>query len=339
MRLIILFILFWSIKSHSLCAQSLALNCGHFFITSGDTLEIPITTTGFDNLISFQASIQFDPSIIELVDIDNFANSFSANNVTVNNGVIRVVWFVGQAVTLGANDTLFIVKIRAIGSVGAVSPIDFVNTPLALEAFNSNFNLLNINTSPGSVRIIDLILPINLVKFDVDRINTASVHLSWNIDKHYSGSFFEIERLLDGHNSSSTIARIESKLGVINYQYNDNNTYDKTSYYRLRMIEQDGAVTYSNWKAINGWATTKEAIKVFSHNGNIYIKTMDLEHSSPTEVMLYNHNGQLLVHQTIHLSSYELIPLQTINAAYAHLYLVRLVLPNGIIKTQKIMLK
>jgi hypothetical protein len=103
-------------------------------------------------------------------------------------------------------------------------------------------------------------LPVRLESFEAANAGSAN-KLNWTAGNDNTLSAFGIQRSTDGLNFETidAIGAAQSK----NYQYIDNNPAP-TSFYRLRMTDADGAVTYSGIKKITLDATT-EAISITAY--------------------------------------------------------------------------
>ncbi|WP_118976136.1 T9SS type A sorting domain-containing protein [Taibaiella koreensis] len=113
------------------------------------------------------------------------------------------------------------------GTSGNVSWID-ITTP----GF-SNFFLMN-GTTP---------LPIDLRS--IVAVNTGSSNrVDWSTAKEDKGEYFELERSTDSKRFAF-LARINGKGAASEYSYTDRSPLGGTNYYRLKMINNDGKISYS----------------------------------------------------------------------------------------------
>lgn len=87
-------------------------------------------------------------------------------------------------------------------------------------------------------------LPTLLVSFDGRRSAKQTNDLKWEITLNSTPSTFEVMRSADGL-SFSKIGSVNGANGITKYQFSDNNILSGNNYYRLRMLDIDGAVTYS----------------------------------------------------------------------------------------------
>jgi hypothetical protein len=93
-------------------------------------------------------------------------------------------------------------------------------------------------------------LPINLISFYATKINTAQASVSWELAAICSPEArFEIQRAGSGRNFTAISTMRGNTSGVI-YNYTDNGLKNGINYYRLRMEDANGVVSYSRTVAI-----------------------------------------------------------------------------------------
>lgn len=93
-------------------------------------------------------------------------------------------------------------------------------------------------------------LPINLIAFDAVKLNSFRSLINWELAVCCSSAAkFELQRR-DNDGSFATVATIGGSETSRFYSYTDNGLQKGVNYYRLRMIDADGTVTYSRVAAI-----------------------------------------------------------------------------------------
>ena len=108
-------------------------------------------------------------------------------------------------------------------------------------------------------------LDVKLISFNGSQLNQKN-ELNWNITTSSTPDFFEVQKSADGANFTS-IATVAGKSGenngtAIAYHFTDNSASGK-SIYRLKMVDINGAITYSNIVYINGTIISNQLVKVF----------------------------------------------------------------------------
>jgi hypothetical protein len=96
------------------------------------------------------------------------------------------------------------------------------------------------------------LLPIFLESFNARRLSATSAEIVWEIGAGSTPRDFEVLRSSNGRDFSS-VSNVAGSETVLSYRYVDNTLPPGTSYYRLKMTDIDGTVTYSSIVAvING---------------------------------------------------------------------------------------
>lgn len=91
------------------------------------------------------------------------------------------------------------------------------------------------------------VLPLQFLSFTAQKCNKNQVCLNWETANEQNVSHFEIEKSYDGRNFSSIGTKPAFNQAVNNYSFTDNtNGVDAKSYYRIRQVDADGRVAYSN---------------------------------------------------------------------------------------------
>jgi hypothetical protein len=92
-------------------------------------------------------------------------------------------------------------------------------------------------------------LPINLLTFDAKKVSANGAQVSWLISSGSNPEQFEVLKSSDGRNFSSigTVAGVDRQY---NYSFADHNLSTGTSYYRLKMTDKNGKISYSQIVAV-----------------------------------------------------------------------------------------
>lgn len=87
-------------------------------------------------------------------------------------------------------------------------------------------------------------LPIRLLTFDARKSGANSAQVSWSISSNSNAANFEVLKSEDGRNFSNagSVVAIDRQFA---YNFNDPSLANGTTYYRLKMTDKDGIVTYS----------------------------------------------------------------------------------------------
>jgi hypothetical protein len=138
--------------------RNVCLQVSNETVRQGDTACVKISARNFRNMVSMQAGFQYDPSIVKIVDVRNtnltgLDAMTSFNNPSAN--VISLSWNGPRTGTTRADDvTLFEICFKAIGPLGAVSPIRITDTIVGIVEVADSGDVVIANViKNGSVTI------------------------------------------------------------------------------------------------------------------------------------------------------------------------------------------
>jgi hypothetical protein len=143
-------------------------------------------------------------------------------------------------------------------------------------------------------------LPVIFSGFDIQR-NNSDVVATWKTEQENNSASFEIQRAYENASfqkiGSVSAAGISHSLKT--YTFSDkSNISSNASFYRIKMIDIDGAFSYSETKSVKGSGATSDFI-IFPNpcHGTAKITLSDL--SEPTEVQLLDVSGRLVKSVTV----------------------------------------
>ena len=152
-------------------------------------------------------------------------------------------------------------------------------------------------------------LPVKLSSFFAKR-NKNTVALNWHTETEINSKEFVVERKT-GNNfvAVATVAASNNPVGNY-YSYNDNNLNKGVSLYRLKIVDIDGAISYSDVSAVKGTADTND-FTIFPNpsSGNAKVSISDI--SAATSVQLVDLSGRVIKNISItNSNTIEFIGLQ-----------------------------
>ena len=132
---------------------------------TGNIGTIEIKANNFTDIISFQASINWDPALLVFVGVSDFGiTDFNENNfgtTTSSEGHVRFVWEPSDAtaITLDDSTVIFTAQFEFISNQPQEVPVgftDIISEPaFPIEFANSSFEILTVNTHDGSITFFD----------------------------------------------------------------------------------------------------------------------------------------------------------------------------------------
>jgi hypothetical protein len=164
-------------------------------------------------------------------------------------------------------------------------------------------------------------LAITLRDFEVTRENKNSL-LQWTTAQEKNSNYFEVQHASDGANFIA-FATVKSKgNSSINttYKFIDTKLFNGWNYYRLKMINDDGTVTYSEIKSIYFDDLNKSNFEIYPNPVN------DVLHISSSvngniNVQIINTSGQVIKSYNTELASTSSIP---VNYLSKGIYFIRI---------------
>ncbi len=153
-------------------------------LTAGQEYNIDFKATDFKDVFGYQFTLNFDESLVEIVDVvggdlsnlaaDNFGLSL------LNNSVITTSWNEAQAVSLDKDAVIFTVTVKAIAATN-VSEVFTINSKYTIaEAYSTTEQMgvaLAFNTENGNVLVAE---PFELYQNQPNPFNNSTV-ISFNL--------------------------------------------------------------------------------------------------------------------------------------------------------------
>lgn len=176
-----------------------------------------------------------------------------------------------QQIDIDTGDTLKISKI-ALWQNSQRTPI-------------SEIDAIKVSTSWGTT-----VLPLKLLSFNVIN-NNGYASLSWQTCNEVNVKEFEVQKSSDAQNfaSISSIAAKNGSCGTT-YSYNDPKQLAGKSYYRIRMVDNDGRSTYSGIVSIDGKLVTKISVFPNPVTDNISLSHPKAESGATIKIISFNGN-------------------------------------------------
>ncbi len=150
--------------------------------------------------------------------------------------------------------------------------------------------------SMDSIEVGANLLPVNLLSFS-SVLNNGSVSLAWQTVNEVEFSHYEVEKSIDAV-SFTSIGEVPGKNipGVNNYSFSDDKLITGNSFYRLKMVNDDGSSSYSGILNVTVKATTHISVYpnpvtnsvVLSHPQALSGATIQIIGSDGKRAGLYN---------------------------------------------------
>ncbi|MCE7067180.1 T9SS type A sorting domain-containing protein [Dyadobacter sp. CY326] len=142
-------------------------------------------------------------------------------------------------------------------------------------------------------------LPVTLIKFEGERIDDATVSLSWQTSEEINNDYFELERTLNPSWGFETVAKVKgagSIASLQSYHHIDFHQYAGYTYYRLKQVDFDGTYQYSAIISIKGSSAllSVTALPNPGQGKTIAFKIDGLKESEKFTSVIYDARGAII---------------------------------------------
>jgi Secretion system C-terminal sorting domain len=207
-------------------------------------------------------------------------NSATSSNYIVSD--FNMIWKQGgtgcSLPTYGGNGEGFVEKVNIIQAEYGTS-----NNGFYLQIPLNHFTIFAATTSTNTV------LPLELVSFNGYAKNNNNI-LAWRTEAEQNFSHFELQHGLNGIDFE-TMVPIKAKGQGSDYGYTHQNPTAATHYYRLKMVDNDGAFKFSQVISLNKNET--KSLKIYPNPTKNTISIMTSDYAQP--MRLFSINGTLLM--------------------------------------------
>lgn len=183
-RLMVLFVAFWAFGLTSVSAQTPVFNIMGMNICSGDTVEVDIQVQDFTDLVSFQFTVGWDKTKMQIKEV-TFVNSALESNflfgeISDTLDILTASWFDNTVTGVNLDDEEKILTLKFATTEGD-------NQLLSMIEFSDNPTMREISAlANGNLEVVDGIWNDNMVMIDEPKFVEAMV--SDDIDMASNGA-------------------------------------------------------------------------------------------------------------------------------------------------------
>ena len=174
--------------------------------------------------------------------------------------------------------------------------MDWIWVPAEVDALNKKITAHNIeNFSRWTAGSSDDSLPISLLSFTAEVVQSSEIHIEWITLTEVNNDFFTVETSGDGI-SWKTLTHVYgagTTNNTVYYSVTDENPLTGISYYRLLQTDFDGTTEVFPPVSVNMQPVTDESITIYPNpgNGNFNINFMG---DKDTECRIFDMQGKLV---------------------------------------------
>ena len=176
-----------------------------------------------------------------------------------------------------------------------IAYVSLINELPTIPPSTTTFDIVN---SGGNVCIgltTDIVTPIKLTKFTASIKSESTVQLSWTSAQEAHSSHFLVEKSGDGKSFTSigTVAAAGFSDHDINYGFQDVQ-FSTTSFYRLKMVDDDGKFEYSKVVYVNSGKGGTTTLSVFPNpfKAEIQLKGISASEVNSQNIKVFNVAGK-----------------------------------------------
>jgi len=184
----------------------------------------------------------------------------------------------------GANNSIL-----SISDASGYSAI-FTPTYATIANAGDNYSFIGISFTPGTTT--NLALPLNLISFN-GVLKSESVLFKWTTNNEINTQSFTIEKSKDAINYTSIGVVPSKNLPSTNYYEYTDKTVDGIVFYRLKMTDKDGSITYSSVISINN---TLISSKLYAYP-NPFKENLTISHTKSSAndfIRILNIDGRII---------------------------------------------
>lgn len=118
---------------------------------------VPVTVHNFNNIIGYQFTLSWDANVLSLMGVINRELAGNYGERRKNEGLLTTSWNddLSNAISLSDDKTVFELKFKVTGEIGDSSEIKINSQMTASEAYDQNFDQLNVVPVNGMVKVTD----------------------------------------------------------------------------------------------------------------------------------------------------------------------------------------
>ena len=152
-------ILISTLLASSLKADNVIVKIDSVSASNGAQVVVAVRVKNFQNIISAQGTISFNPAVASYSAISQFGvsgmNMSNFGLTQIGSGKLIFSWSDANlnGVSLADSSALFSIKFDVIGSAGQQTAISLVNSPTIIEFINTSFNPVAVTSTSGKIQI------------------------------------------------------------------------------------------------------------------------------------------------------------------------------------------
>jgi hypothetical protein len=259
-------------------------------------VTVPSNAFFLNNVGSTPNTIDYNGGTVSQIRITSFPSNTTSINI---NGTVynSASWpGVGVLVTFSNNSGISqALSVDPSGTTGAAS--DIVINFASID--NAGFQ----DPTPGSVTLsFSSLLSVKFINFNATK-NINQTNITFQVSESAAESYFEIEHSTNAVNFSS-IKKLKGEINTV-YNFTDiNPMLNAQNYYRVKLIDAKGAISYSTIARVSFNTKVKISIAPNPTQSKVTLTLSDEVVGKQINIKLINYNGQSIVNIPAHKAQF-----------------------------------
>ncbi len=198
------------------------------------------------------------------------------------------------------------------------------------------FYLTNVGGTATEIPYANGFLPVELLDFHADKLDGRRVELNWATATELNNDHFVIEKSFkDG--SFFPLGKVKgagTTDEVQTYQFLDASSMDAVNYYRLKQVDIDGSVKYSNVVNVH-FDLNQMVVYPSPSNGTVFVKYMG-EITGDAKIKVTDMSGKLIMATQHHFAASNETMTLDFSSFADGMYMVQLTRPSGSVETHRV---
>jgi hypothetical protein len=182
------------------------------------------------------------------------------------------------------------------------------------------------------------VVPVQLISFTANLTNTKNALIQWTTTNEINNQSFVIEKSFNGNEfyAFDSVGAKNSITTVNQYSIVDHSIIENITYYRLKQIDKNGRLTYSNIIAVNPSNNNNNSVKAYPNPVTNHLNLLiHATRNNKAALMITDITGRIVLHQQLEVIKGNQNKLVNVSQLTAGSYYLTVLLNNEKI-TQKI---
>ena len=164
-------IIILALLASSLKANNVIVKIDSVSASNGAQVVVAVRVKNFQNIVSAQGTISFNPAVATYSAITQFGvsgmNISNFGLTQISSGKLVFSWSDANlnGVSLADSSALFSIKFDVVGTAGQQTAISLTNSPTTIEFVNTSFTTVAVTSTPGKIQIPSGVQQNNLILF------------------------------------------------------------------------------------------------------------------------------------------------------------------------------